>query len=35
MRLVLWLLPASLVAVLLRAWPALANTQCPSCPLCP
>lgn len=37
MRLILTLLPASVVAVLLKAWPVLASMreECPSCPFCP
>ena len=37
MRLLLAVLPASVVAVLLKAWPVLATTrvECPSCPFCP
>lgn len=37
MRWLLKLLPLSVVAVLLRAWPALASVGegCPSCPFCP
>jgi hypothetical protein len=37
MRVLLAVLPASLMALLLRVWPSLANISegCPSCPLCP
>jgi len=37
MRLLLAGLPASVVTVLLKAWPVLASTrvECPSCPFCP
>ncbi len=37
MRLILAVLPVSVVAVLLKAWPVLASTraECTSCPFCP
>lgn len=37
MRLVVAILPASVLAVLVKAWPTVAKfvEDCPSCPFCP